>query len=414
MIEPEKKIDKNYTYCLYTDGSYRRELQAAGFGGYIIDKQDNLIFEFSEIISDPLLYTKHEWVALEYGLQKCLDLGIYSVHCYHDEQNIGKILQIEESSLQQSYCEKNPVLNNLYHLVSQFHHIDFFFIPRDENKMADKLSHRALDLFTKNKTRMAEGRLYSDKFYCIEQYVKNEKILFNDLKSQVSHYFTFELLNHQQQYQELKIHEVFKLDNNELSILELPSITLPISGWVPQFIYAIYDTLSPINDLKIGLTFVSNVPNTVEKIIRGLLPIPPKCKNAAHQLISLFENFDLVIAHNEQSIKEAVCKKLANPSPLIRSDNKKEVYLQAIKKIGEETYQLGQNKLVDHLYYQITHIDKFSDPFEEVQKKLFGELLNIILKENKNNSVSLSHQNIQEYISSVKKDIEQKGIKLRF
>ena len=64
---------------LYTDGSYYPDFKAAGIGGYLLNTQQELVWNFFELITDPQLFSRHEIIALEFGLKKCIEQGIKSL-----------------------------------------------------------------------------------------------------------------------------------------------------------------------------------------------------------------------------------------------------------------------------------------------------------------------------------------------
>ncbi len=74
-------------YNLYTDGAYLSEYEKAGIGGYVESPTTGVVFEFSKTITTPEILPYHEHLALESGLQMCLEHGIKEVKCFSDYQN---------------------------------------------------------------------------------------------------------------------------------------------------------------------------------------------------------------------------------------------------------------------------------------------------------------------------------------
>lgn len=120
-------------YKLFTDGSYSYQKQRAGIGGYLLNSKNKIVFHFHHELN----YNRkqHEKISLYLGLLKCKSLGIKNVLCYFDDFSMQK----KYSNLL-SYVSKDRLDRKINKLKQQFNFIQFIFIPREENIMADKLA----------------------------------------------------------------------------------------------------------------------------------------------------------------------------------------------------------------------------------------------------------------------------------
>lgn len=125
---------------LYSDGGARGNPGPAAIG-VVIEKDGEIIETISKYIGETT-NNQAEYQALITGLEKAHTLGIKEIICNLDSELVVKQLNRE-------YKVKNKDLVSLfikaYNLSLQFKKISFNHIPRDKNKIADKLVNVALD-----------------------------------------------------------------------------------------------------------------------------------------------------------------------------------------------------------------------------------------------------------------------------
>ncbi len=134
---------------IYTDGGARGNPGPAGCGAVIYNAQNKKIKEESSFITKAT-NNQAEYEALILGLKKAKELKASEVDCYLDSKLI-----VEQ--LNHNYKIKNPILGFLFikvwNLSQSFKKVQFFYIPREQNKEADKLVNQIIDQNTKGLNR---------------------------------------------------------------------------------------------------------------------------------------------------------------------------------------------------------------------------------------------------------------------
>jgi ribonuclease HI len=134
---------------IYTDGGARGNPGPAGCGVVVYNAQDKKIEEDFSFI-DRATNNQAEYEALILGLKKAKELKATEVDCYSDSKLI-----VEQ--LNHNYKIKNPALGFLFikvwNLSQSFKKVQFFYIPREQNKEADKLVNQVIDQNTKGLNR---------------------------------------------------------------------------------------------------------------------------------------------------------------------------------------------------------------------------------------------------------------------
>lgn len=126
---------------IYTDGGARGNPGPGGIGVVIYDKDRQLIKQYSKFLKQ-VTNNQAEYQALILGLEKAKSLKATSVDFYLDSQLI-----VEQ--LNRRYKVKDPILGFLFikvwNLSQFFKSVNFYHIPREKNKQADKLVNKVID-----------------------------------------------------------------------------------------------------------------------------------------------------------------------------------------------------------------------------------------------------------------------------
>jgi ribonuclease HI len=126
---------------IYTDGAARGNPGPAGIGVAIYSEEGTLLAELCEYIGETTNNVA-EYRALMRGLQEALSLAAVKVQFYSDSQLLVRQINGE-------YRVKHPNLQPLYQkvvdLLQQFPSYKINHIPREKNKIADKLANKGID-----------------------------------------------------------------------------------------------------------------------------------------------------------------------------------------------------------------------------------------------------------------------------
>jgi ribonuclease HI len=131
----------NTKLTTYSDGGARGNPGPAGIGFVIYGEHSNILENVGMSIGTAT-NNQAEYKALLAALQAALKLGALEVDCYLDSELVVKQLQgkykIKEEGLK-------PLASEVLKLTARFEKIQFHHIPREKNKLADKLLNQALD-----------------------------------------------------------------------------------------------------------------------------------------------------------------------------------------------------------------------------------------------------------------------------
>lgn len=126
---------------IYTDGACRGNPGPAGIGALILDDAGECLAEISEFLGNATNNIA-EYIALIKALEKALSLQAKEVEIFTDSQLLVKQVLGE-------YKVKNEGLKPLYlqvkMLEKQFKRFSINHVPREKNKLADKLANKGID-----------------------------------------------------------------------------------------------------------------------------------------------------------------------------------------------------------------------------------------------------------------------------
>jgi ribonuclease HI len=125
----------------YSDGGARGNPGPAGIGAVVYSENDTVLFQVGEYIGETT-NNQAEYKALLRALREALSLGATVLTCYLDSELVVKQLQgkykVREEGLK-------PLATEILGLLKNFESIEFVHVPREKNKLADKLVNEALD-----------------------------------------------------------------------------------------------------------------------------------------------------------------------------------------------------------------------------------------------------------------------------
>ncbi len=136
----------------YTDGGARGNPGPAGYGVHVLDDQGNTLAE----LVGPLGHATNnvaEYSGLIAALQWALDNGERSLRVRMDSELVIKQMR---GQYKVKHAGLQPLHAAAQRLVSQLGRVTFEHVRREQNKVADALSNKAMDL-AEGKTPVAEA-----------------------------------------------------------------------------------------------------------------------------------------------------------------------------------------------------------------------------------------------------------------
>jgi len=223
------------------------------FGGYLLDNQNNKIFEFSEKILDEKLLKYHELSALKFGLGKASSLNIKKLTCYADDISIRNFNELEVLNEHPIDPIKRNLLLNIIELKKNFDLIYFRHIRRNFNKKADKLAERVQlehfydNIFFKERFEIQSQKLLKiPNLVCLEDFysqqtskediqqsshIIQDKIIQSDIHvlldlhtyDEINGIAKFYLINsnHEKEFIDLREFDIKKVNSHCLDLLEV-------------------------------------------------------------------------------------------------------------------------------------------------------------------------------------------------
>lgn len=132
---------KSEVVKIFSDGGARGNPGPAGIGAVIYGKGGEVIAKVSKYLGVST-NNQAEYKALIAALQKAKELKLLNIECYLDSELVVKQLKRE-------YKVKNkdlaPLFLEVHNLSIAFESISYHHIPREKNKVADKLANEAMD-----------------------------------------------------------------------------------------------------------------------------------------------------------------------------------------------------------------------------------------------------------------------------
>jgi ribonuclease HI len=125
---------------IFTDGAARGNPGPAGIG-VLIRNDEKILAEIYDYIGETT-NNQAEYMAFIRGIEESIDMGETDLEAFSDSELLVKQVNGE-------YRVKNggliPLYNQVKSLIKKFDTIKVYHIPREENKLADKLANRGID-----------------------------------------------------------------------------------------------------------------------------------------------------------------------------------------------------------------------------------------------------------------------------
>lgn len=375
-------------YKLYTDGSYYDQEKIAGFGGYIVDEENNVIEKFSEVITSPELFQWHERLALKKGLELAIEKGIKNLTCYTDDSGLSKRASLSEDKLGKRASNK-IILNDIVKLKESFDEIQIQWTPRKLNNIADKLSREAL-------------KKIKDFFPSTHIGISKKHKNFKEVSDKFTDFLFFDVSN------DVNIFYATKNLENQRIETKLVTKLLGQGASLGSLVNCVTETLKEFINVP-NLVFCTYKGNGQElsDVIKGKSPVF-NAKKELKVLAEQLKNHDNIHYHMDHTVLDAIYKQ---HSYLNHPKTKEEIF-NAIKELGDDNYVLGENLSIEN-HPEIKQSRK--DNIAEIQKFYFSKFLSLGLRElpKEDKKIISKAEVIKNKIMELREEFKEKGIKLR-
>jgi ribonuclease HI/pterin-4a-carbinolamine dehydratase len=126
---------------LFTDGGSRGNPGPSASGFVILDGNDDVLFA-KGIYLGIMTNNQAEYLALKYGLEKLLDMGIEELSVYMDSLLIVNQMNGKFKIKNQDLL---VIFTDIKNILLSFKKVTFTHVPREKNKLADAEVNKALD-----------------------------------------------------------------------------------------------------------------------------------------------------------------------------------------------------------------------------------------------------------------------------
>lgn len=127
---------------LYIDGAARGNPGPAGIGVVIKDDKGQTVKEFSKYLGESTNNIA-EYNALIYGLQEALMLKADEIVIHADSELVAEQLK---GAYRVKSAGLKPLFEQALHMLGSFRHFEVKQISREDNREADALANRAINL----------------------------------------------------------------------------------------------------------------------------------------------------------------------------------------------------------------------------------------------------------------------------
>ncbi len=128
---------------IYTDGGSRGNPGPAAIGGVIYDEKKNLVKRYSKFIGEKT-NNQAEYQAIIEALNQAKEIKAKEIDIYLDSEllvgQLNRKFKIKNQELARAFVK-------IWNLSQNFKKVNFFYIPREKNKEADRLVNQAINKF---------------------------------------------------------------------------------------------------------------------------------------------------------------------------------------------------------------------------------------------------------------------------
>jgi ribonuclease HI len=410
-------MDNKNIFRLYTDGSYHKDLKVAGIGGYLLDSEDKLIFDFSERLENTEDFIQHENLALLYGLKKAVQYGVKHIECYSDAK--GLIMVCNRSNPES--CHGNPLRLAVFDLKPEFETIGFHHLLRKNNKLADYLAGKSLrehkNILMPSKTRSffknrQKELLHIPNLVCQEDFEeKNNLPVFEKLCTKPHEFIVMDMKSFNHNIIDLKAYHV-KKNSQGISYELLSEMNCHSRELFYKSLALLDESLKKMTSIMPGIMFHCDKNlSRMELVLRKRSLAHTKQPEVIASLQKTCEQFDKIILHNDEKLINLIyLQENAKHAPTEESLRQEQMnqYLLALKELGEDDYYIGKNPDIES-YFNLP--DKKKNDIGEIQKKYFGAFVKIAISSL--NLLGLDSVISHDPVALIKEHVTGQGVKFR-
>lgn len=144
-------INNSERYLLQFDGGSRGNPGVCGCGYVILNSDSIIIAEGYEFLSEKNTNNYAEYMGVIYGLKKAIELNIKNIDIRGDSMIVVKQVLKEFAC---NAIHLKSLLNNVNLLLDKFDNYTIDYITRDENKYADMLANKGMDIYNSKNNDM--------------------------------------------------------------------------------------------------------------------------------------------------------------------------------------------------------------------------------------------------------------------
>jgi ribonuclease HI len=406
------------TFRLYTDGSYHKELKVAGIGGYLLDSDDKLVFDFSEKLENTEDFGQHENLALLYGLKKALQYGVQNIECYSDAKGLIMVC----NRVRRESCHGNPLLLAVFDLKPEFENINFHHLLRKNNKLADYLAGKSLRehkntlmpskprSFFKNRQK---DLLHIPNLVCQEDFEEKKNLpAFEKLCNKPHEFIVVDMKSFNNSRALIKTYHVTKNPQQGISYSLLFEENCALDQIFYKSLSMLDNSLKQVTSIMPGIMFHCDKNlSRIDLVLRKRSLIHKEQPEVIHGLQKTCEKFDKIVLHHDEKLTNLIYlqenAKNAPTEDFLRQEQMNQ-YLQALKELGEEDYYIGKNPEIES-YFNLP--DKKKNDIAEIQKKYFGAFVKIAISSL--NLLGLESEIAHDPVALIKEHVSAQGVKFR-
>lgn len=403
-------------FRLYTDGSYSKTENIAGFGGYIENSNGQCILKFSETIEDSKNFNNHELLGLKKGMQLALDNNITNIVCYTDDKNMAQIFNTNNADTTAIYCN-TPLRKSVWQLKEQFKSFEIYYIPRKKNVKADRLSRQTIHKLINEK---------KDDFLSKKEYFINSKLIISSQKMSESKKNEIILI------QKTMSHcIVFTRTQKDMIDVYLTTkkdgfITHHLIDQVPfnekqsnsktliDCMTKVLDNQKHLKRCAISFVKMGNCSQHIQDLLRGYNYIIPSLEKSVNNLNNALSNFEQVVYTDNELINKTIESHIIDKNPNKALQLDKENIIDALSQLEQNDYFLGKNPSIEYSGKIKDTLDEKQNILE-LQKYYFGCFIRLLMKDTSNLHYKISFKDkenlIKEKIQAAQNELQSHGIK---